>query len=417
LARLGFCDPTSLFVFTNPFSSHEKVREFFFNKHADFFEDAKSLFKNLSEEEKTDFSLRLSAYAHEKQHFHDFLLTRTGSRIVRASVLLSYNVRMLFEKERRSWRELPKLPLKLESVRDSDLLAAVTANAESLRSRVSSCRQTLECSAMLVQRLGIWDGLGRDALASADAANMDLVYHFSRSLDRYADLFDSALSDLSPLAAMRTILVRAMMANTPDTWLASYLSWLDKLLLMDPKMRSAEVQKSFDGIVALQEAYSRVIWKEERKLLTDVLERSRPEGYAYLLQMALMNYFSEADKARKRYLESWIDYVSGVSDSICEPYHYWFSEPTDNAWIQANILHHLEQDGERYYEVVEYADYHLVQARILPVDSSNELHYLDKATWQDVAREFSGSRVLLDGPDWSNPVKSYFIRHALEIRQ
>jgi hypothetical protein len=223
----GFIDPGSLVAFINPFSPNPAITRALTGQSA-FVRGRELLAQLTNEDDHRDLVVRLSSLIHERQHFHDLLLSPFGGRVFRAHLAVRLEstrlyVQLLADAETTEVR----IPLAADSGLAASDLERVYGWQKTTHELLEHGRQTLEANAVLSQRLFVWDQLGAAALqALDDALSESLVYGATyQELDRLAA--GALRHDVPIVAAARLLFTSALAQERPDDHLDESL-WLLK---------------------------------------------------------------------------------------------------------------------------------------------------------------------------------------------
>lgn len=183
------------------------------------------------EDRQRDLYLRLGAFAHERKHFHDLLLTPYGNDLVRRSFLYAFGTIQvlvaLIHRRQASSRPVIELPLTEASEAPPWLLAAVHRWRDDFNTSVLAGKVTMESSAAFLQTLHVATRFGSAALIAdlhwlaylAEMGNnVALAKHVAHEAVKTAGI---DLAEFAPL--MLQVFVLALTTGEPDQTLPALL--------------------------------------------------------------------------------------------------------------------------------------------------------------------------------------------------
>lgn len=426
--KFAFFDPFSLFVFMDPFSPHIRVREFFFTAHrSSYLHDAQQLMGELSQEENEDFVVRFSAYVHERQHFHDVLLTPYGSKLMRAFFKLGVRVFALLGQVAQYSHSGIKIPLPLskENVHDQNLLHQAYYYYNICNNLIKDARYTFECSAVISQSLIVLDGLGYPGVAALKKkfAKSRLYGGLPSSFSWIIDDILKAGEEVS-VRQMRQLIFMALSTEAPDATLMNYIySLLDtsKRLKQGHKLKVSLRDTLDNAHDAIHHELTQQLGKNINYFLTELLDEMEQFKFPSVAKdtflEAFVSFMGASTKARKTFIETPNIILDGYGllnapDDFIEPHTYIFTQPiNDHAAILENDF---EPDTDDLFVIKEVhtPDRIIRILRLAPSPWRIGNNFLKKTPWIEMAKGPSGAVSFLESPDFLHPLKSWWLRAA-----
>lgn len=422
--NFAFFDPASLFVFTDPFSPFPRVRDFLFtDEMPDRWREAQKLWGRLSGNEQTDFIFRISAQFHERQHFHDMLMTPYGSVLIRAFFMFAARMCALLGRFLARERHAPVIPLPIMNsyVGCPDLLESTSLAYKHYVECLKNARYCFEASAMLTHKLAIRDILGEGPQAA-----------FSKSVENSAlygqlpDFIDYVLTRLLKSGEqvnvfhMRMLILMALCEKEPDTTLKALLKsisaaaeWIERGN-KESESIAAAISEARVGLASLfHDTRIQNLSFLVNELLPEMRSLGLPQEVQDVLSLGFTNYLQTFSISSRLLVERTEELLGewGLLNSpkgMVEPHVYIF---VDSSNQHAAVLRgdpNMEIDQEDLYSFIVLDDGRKV-VRLMPSPWVIGESFLDKKVWLEIAKGPVGAAALLN-PNFEHPLQGWWLR-------
>lgn len=422
----AFFDPATLFIYRDPFSPYLKVRDFIFfpperapSGSASYWESAQALLDTLNIDERKDFVLRLSSYAHERQHFHDMLLTHYGNSLVRSFFVLGVRLMALLRdlvQKHQNTNAVIALPLQESDVLDPTNLGLAYSAFNNYQERLEGARYTFEASAIVTQTLAArdWFGsLGEEVLRHNFRGSL-LYEAVPAALDgQLTRILDSG--EEVGIRQLRQLILAALSSDEPDHILLHLIDSLralaDRLEAGDslPKPFASDLNAMVDSLQshasALREANSDFLLDSFQTLLE---QNDLPQVVSDCFVGAFSSFIDASADTQRQFQEDPGPFLDGWGllnppSNFVEPHEYIY---VSLAHEHSALMHgEITLDEDDIYTIREV---HLPggPVRILRLHPSPwEAHgrCLPRAPWIEIAKGPAGAISLLATPNFLDP--------------
>ena len=426
MSSYGFVHLPSLLVFLRPQPStfwraaRDAVDSLTVSR-GDFDEVAGRL-TNVDDDQRQEAVLRVTALSHELRHFHDFLLTPYGNRLVRDAFwysLLTYGALTEVSQAQRGTQRLEvALPV------DPSSLPVYGRRLQTMRStfheRARRGLSLLEANAMHTQIQQAEIDLGSAAAEALSGALRRMGGQYSETLThlwRMQDALEIADSDFAPVALSLTLycLLDADAMPIEEVTVPVAESARGLVGPAAAQLMLSATMEVIDSVVGRAMTASQ---QENEKFLEILDSDAVPEPLRELVREAFADFARAALAVQRRFLSDpmlLLDpgrYLREGVDLLVFPFVYLLSDGGTTMQVEHRSWEAYLSDPlahVREYSVEKQTVYELVC-----VPTRAPTHALNEDAWKTFADTVAGSLVIAEGANRENPVEGMWMRKIEE---
>lgn len=429
----AFFDPATLFLYRDPFSPYKRVRDFIFFPPAEaaigpvsYWASARKTLETLQPDEQRDLVLRLSSYAHERQHFHDMLLTHYGNSLVRSFFILGVHLSALIKdviQKHSNSMNVVALPLQESDVQNPETLERARSTFDEYNQRLENARYTFEASAMITQTLAArdWFGtLGQEILKKS--------FQGSHLYDTLPAALDVLLTRILRsghgvgIRHLRQILLFSLSTDEPDhTTLQAIIGLKDVADRLELDSRSpTSFTSRFDTLTKSLQDHASTLSKANSDFFLGPLDNLLA-GYEFpsVVSDVFFDAFSSFTKASAEtqrhfeqnpgvFLDEWG--LLNPPPDFFEPHEYVFVSLANEH--SALLDREMKVDEDDIYSIreVHLPDRSVRILRLHPSPWTGQGRVLPRTPWIEMAKGPAGAIALLAPPNFLDPRYSWWLR-------
>ena len=372
---------------------------------------------SMANDERQETVLRLTALAHETRHFHDFLLTPYGNRLVRDAFwysLLTFGaLTELAQGAEDGQRIKVALPV------DPSLLPTYGKRLLTMRSafheRAQQGLSLMEANAMHVQIQQAEIDLGHPAAEALSGALRRMPTRYSEVLRVLWQLQDDLGIVNADFAAVALVLTLIPMLDEMPGQIENLATPVAE------RARGLSGRSAAQRILAailptIERVISRAMTaaQQENEKFLDTLDKAAPEPLRELVKDAFADFAGAAADLQQIFLHDpmlLLDPGRYLREGLAElvmPFVYLLPDGLTTMQVKDRSWEAKLSDPLTYVREYEVEGRRVFQLACVPAPVPK--HALDESAWKNFADAIAGSLVIAEGADREHPVEGMWIR-------